>query len=241
MAKVCANHLAQLRHRPLRGLADVDQAQGHRHRSLLRRRLHRRRRTPRRSCSPIRRGGVYKKLVIEGRQAGRQRALRRHRRRRVVLQAAARRPQRRRDPRPPDVRRGEPRRHRSPGPVARARDGRRRRSLRLQRRVQGHDRQGDQGQGPVHARRRAQAHQGVVVVRLVHRPRRADPDGDGGRRLFGAAEAEADVRLHRSHAPGSARRDPRAAAAVDPGRDARSSNGARPTAARPAGPRSTTT
>ena len=52
-------------------------------------------------------------------------------------------------------------------------DGRRRRSVRLQRRVQGHDRQGDQGEGPLHARRRAQAHQGVVVVRLVHGPRRA--------------------------------------------------------------------
>ena len=61
-------------------------------------------------------GGVYKKLVHQGRQARRRRALRRHRRRRVVLQAAARRPQHRRDPRPPDVRRVEPRRHRPPGP-----------------------------------------------------------------------------------------------------------------------------
>ena len=63
------------------------------------------------------------------------------------------------------------------GQNARAAMAGRRRSLRLQRRVQGHDRQGDQGQGPVHARRGAQAHEGVVVVRLVHRPRRADPDG----------------------------------------------------------------
>ena len=98
------------------GSQTVDQAQGHRRRPLLRRRFHGRRRTPRRSCSPIRRGGVYKKLVLKRRQARRRRAVRRHRRRRVVLQAAARRPQRRRDPRPADVRRGEPRRHRPPGP-----------------------------------------------------------------------------------------------------------------------------
>ena len=41
-----------------------------------------------------------------------------------------------------------------------ARHGRQRRGLRLQRRQQGHDLQGDQGQGPVHAGRGAQAHQG---------------------------------------------------------------------------------
>ena len=40
-------------------------------------------------------GGVYKKLVHQGRQAGRRRAVRRHRRRRLVLPAAARGPQRR--------------------------------------------------------------------------------------------------------------------------------------------------
>ena len=44
MAKVCANHLGAVRHRPLRRLADLDQAQGHRHRPVLRRRLHGRRR-----------------------------------------------------------------------------------------------------------------------------------------------------------------------------------------------------
>ena len=43
-------------------------------------------------------------------------------------------------------------------------DGRQRRGLRLQRRQQGHDLQGDQGQGPVHARRGAQAHQGERVA-----------------------------------------------------------------------------
>ncbi len=39
-AKVCANHLAMHRHRPLHRFGDLDQAQGHRHRRVLRRRLH---------------------------------------------------------------------------------------------------------------------------------------------------------------------------------------------------------
>ena len=155
----------------------------------------------------------------EGRQADRQRALRRHRRRRVVLQAAARRAQRRRDPRPADVRRIESRRHRA----IRARCGRcccrtTPRSAAATACARGRSSRRSRS-GTVHAGRRAQAHQGVVVVRLVHRPRRADPDGDRRRRLFGDAEAEAAVRLHRSHAPGGARCDPRAAAPVDPGRD----------------------
>ncbi len=148
------------------------------------------------------------------RQAGRRLPLRRHRRRRLVLQAAARRPQRRRHPRPADVRRDEHRRRGPPGPqssVAAMADTRR--SLRLQRRVQGHDLQGDQGQGPVHARRGAQAHQGQRLLRLVHRPGRADPDVHRRWRLLGRAEAEADVRLHRPQPPGGARRDPRPAPA----------------------------
>ncbi len=48
-------------------------------------------------------------------------------------------------------------------------DGRHGRGLRLQRRQQGRDLQGDQGQGPVHARRGAKAHQGQRFVRFVHR------------------------------------------------------------------------
>ena len=87
--------------------------------------------------------------------------------------------------------------------------GRHGRSLRLQRRVQGHDRQGDQGQGPVHARRRAQAHQGERLVRLLHRPGRADPHVHRRRRLHRRAQEEADVRLHRRQPRGSARGDPR--------------------------------
>jgi nitrite reductase (NADH) large subunit len=46
------------------------------------------------------------------------------------------------------------------GPQQGRRDGRQRRGLRLQRRHQGHHLQGHQGQGPVHAGRGAQAHQG---------------------------------------------------------------------------------
>ena len=50
MAKVVRQPPRAARHRPLRRLADVDQAQGDRHRPLLGRRLHRRRRDARRSC-----------------------------------------------------------------------------------------------------------------------------------------------------------------------------------------------
>ena len=48
-----------------------------------------------------------------------------------------------------------------------------------------------------------------ALLRLVHRPGRADPDGHRRRRLLGGAEEEADVRLHRRQPPGGARRDPR--------------------------------
>ncbi len=81
-----------------------------------------------------------------------------------------------------------------------------RRGLRLQRRQQGHRLQGDQGEGPVHAGRRAQAHQGERLVRIVHRTRRAAADVHRRRRLLGRAEEEGDVRLHRRQPPGSARR-----------------------------------
>ena len=198
------------RHRPLRRLADVDQAQGHRHRPLLGRRLHRRRRH--RGDRAVRSGERrLQEARAEGRQADRQRALRRHRRRHLVFQAAARGPQRRRHPRPADVRRVEPRRHGPPGAESRgdAAAGRAPRSAAATACARARSSTAIKDRGTVHAGRRAQAHQGVVVVRLVHRTRRADPDGDGRRRLLGDAEAEADVRLHRPHAPGSARRDPR--------------------------------
>ena len=51
------------------------------------------------------------------------------------------------------------------------------------------------------------------VLRLLHRPGRAAPAGDAWRRLLRRAAEEADVRLHRPHPRGGARRDPRAAAA----------------------------
>ena len=154
----------------------------------------------------------------QGRQARRRRALRRHRGRHLVLQAAARRRQRRAHPRPPHVRRVQPRRRGPPGPEPGAGTARHRRGVRLQRRVQGRDREGDQGQGPLHARGRAQAHQGVELLRLVHGPGRADPHVHRRRRLFRGAEEEGGVRLHRPHAPGGARRHPRAPPAHDPGR-----------------------
>ena len=67
-----------------------------------------------------------------------------------------------------------------------------------------------------------------ALVRLVHRPGRADPDVHRRRRLLGRAEEEADVRLHRPQPPGSARRDHRRAAPADhPRRHAGSWTGAR--------------
>ena len=87
-------------------------------------------------------------------------------------------------------------------------DARRRRGLRLQRREQGHDLQGHQGKGPVHARRGEEAHQGQRLLRLLHRAGRADPDVHRRRRLLGRAEEEGHVRLHRPQPPGRARRDP---------------------------------
>ena len=88
-----------------------------------------------------------------------------------------------------------------------------RRSLRLQRRDQGHDLQGHQGKRPVHAGRSEEAHQGQRLLRLLHRPGRADPDVHRRRRLFGHAQAQSHVRLHRPRPPGGARRHPQQQAA----------------------------
>ena len=106
-----------VRHRPLRGLADLDQAQGHRHRPVLGRRLHGRRRH--RGARVQGRGARrLQEARRQGRQASGRRALRRHRRRRVVLPAPARRHGDQRLPREPAVR---------PGAHRRLRHGRRRR------------------------------------------------------------------------------------------------------------------
>ena len=80
------------------------------------------------------------------------------------------------------------------------------RDLRLQRRLQGRHRQGDREEESVHARRGARAYQGVVVVRLVHGPRRAAAREHARRRLLGSAGQEADVPVHDLHARRGARR-----------------------------------
>jgi hypothetical protein len=208
--KVAANAPGDVRHRPLHRLADLHQAQGHRHRPVLGRQLpgrrgHRRNRDER----PVRRG--LQEAGHPGRQAGRRLPVRRHGGRQLVLQAAARGPQRARHPRQADVRRIQHRRRRPPGPQQGRRHGRHRRGLRLQRRHQGHDLQGHQGQGPVHAGRGAQAHQGQRQLRLLHRPGGAAADGHRRRRLLGHAQDEGHVRLHRPRPPGGARRHPRSA------------------------------
>ena len=78
-------------------------------------------------------------------------------------------------------------------------------------------------------------------LRLVHRPGRAAADVHRRRRLFGRAEQEGDVRLHRRQPPGGARGDPRRAPADDRRASTSAWAGARPTAAPSAARRSTTT
>ena len=241
MAKVCANHLAGYGIGALRGVAGVDQAQGDRRGSLLRRRFHGRRghRGHRARGS---RGRHLQEARDPRRQARRRRAVRRHGGRRVVLQAGARRPQRRRASATGSMfgesNLGDTGHEGQSRALAMSDDAE---VCGCNGVCKGDDRQGHQGEGPLHARRRAQAHQGVVVLRLVHGPRRAVAHGDRGRRLLGPGEAEAGVRLHRPHAPGRARRDPLRSTCSRSRRRCACSSGARPMAARRAGPRSTTT
>jgi nitrite reductase (NADH) large subunit len=72
--------------------------------------------------------------------------------------------------------------------------------------------QGHQGQGPVHAGRGAQAHQGQCQLRLLHGPGGADPHVHRRWRLLHAQD-QGHVRLHRPRPPGRARRHPPAQAA----------------------------
>ncbi len=101
-----------------------------------------------------------------------------------LMFGAGGKPQRRRRPR-----RQEPGR----------RDARHCRGLRLQRGLQGHHRQGDQGTGAIHPRRSSQAHQGLQLLRLLHRPRRADSRLDHRWRLHaGRHQEQTGLRLHRA-------------------------------------------
>ena len=103
-----------VRHRTLHRLAHLHQAQGHRHRPVLVRRLHGRAGHGRRRGRHGRNRDVrsLRRRLQEtgdpGRQAGRRLPVRRHGGRQLVLQAAARGPQRGRHPRQADVRRIQP-------------------------------------------------------------------------------------------------------------------------------------
>ncbi len=100
------------------------------------------------------------------------------------------------------------RRRRPQGREPRRQHARHGRGVRLQRRVQGHHRQGDQGAGAVHPRRGQEAHQGRVVLRVLHRPGRADPRLHRRRRLPGGErQRQAGVRVYRAFAQGGARGD----------------------------------
>ncbi|MNC16263.1 hypothetical protein D3C75_641120 [compost metagenome] len=176
-----------VRHRHVQGLGDLDQAQGDRHRPVLRRRLHGRGRH--RDHHPLRpdRWRVQE-AGGQGRHPRRRLPVRRHRRRRLVFPPGSRARQHQRDPRPPDVRREHHRRRRPPGPAQHREHARRHGSVRLQRRVQGHHRQGHPGERPVQRRRGEEAHQGRQLLRLLHRAGRADPDQH--RRWRGGRQAQ---------------------------------------------------
>ncbi len=127
--------------------------------------------------------GVYKRIVLH--------------RRPMVLPASARRHRRFANARAAGVRRRQSRRRRSRRPELGRHHERRGRDLRLQRRLQRHHRQVDHGKEAVHDRRRARPHQGVVIVRLLYRPRRTGARVHARRRLFDRAEGQADVQVHR--------------------------------------------
>ena len=83
-----------VRHRPLRRLADLDQAQGHRHRPVLRRRFHAAATDTRRDRAAATPTAASTRSSCSRTTSWSAPAVRRHRRRQLVLQAAARRPQR---------------------------------------------------------------------------------------------------------------------------------------------------
>jgi nitrite reductase (NADH) large subunit len=145
--------------------------------------------------------GAYKKLVVKDNKLAGAVPVRRHGRRRLVFPADARRHRHRRFPRQAAVR-----------PPSHRRLGRRRRRREdvacmlpddaeicgCNGVCKGDHRQGDPREEAVHPRRGARPHQGLGVLRLLHRAGRADAAGrDGGRRLLDSAVEEAAVRLHR--------------------------------------------
>ena len=168
-------------------------------------------------------GGVYKKLVLKDDKLRRRGAVRRHGRRRLVLPAAARRHATSRDfARPPDVRPGAPRRLRP-----------RRRQTRVAAMTDDAEVCGCNGvckgdivkaitrQEAVHARRGARAHQGLVLLRLVHRPGRAAArDHRWAATTRPTPKKKPMCALHRAHARGGARGDPARQLLDHPGRDA---------------------
>ena len=237
-AKVCGQPPGAVRHRPLPRLADLDQAQGHRHRPVLRRRLHGRRRHRGDRAERSRRRRLQE-AGDQGRQAGRRLPVRRHGRRQLVLQAAARRPQRRRHPRQADVRRIAT----SATPATRARA--RRAAMPDDAEVCGCNGvcKGtickaikDKGLFTLdEVRKHTKA---SASLRLVHRPGRADPDVHRRRRLLGHAEEEGRCAAAPTHSHQEVRdaiREQQLLTIADA--YAAAWTGARPTAAPPAGRR----
>ena len=170
-------------------------------------------RAPRRSCCRDPFGGVYKKLVHQGRQAGRRLPVRRHGRRRWYFKLLREGRSIARHPRQADVRRVEPRRHRPRGPQQGRRDGRRRRGLRLQRRVaRARSARRSRSKGLFTLDEVRKHTKASALLRLVHRPGRADPDVHRRRRLLRARRRRRPMcGCTDAQPPGSARRDPRAA------------------------------
>jgi hypothetical protein len=210
-----------VRHRHLQGVGHLDQAQGHRHRRVFGRQLHRRPGLRRhRAARSV--GRRLQEARAGRRTSGRRLPVWRHGGRRLVLPADQGRPGHPRRARPPDVRPEPSGRRRTQGPDPGRLDARHGRGVRLQRRVQGHHRQGDQGKGPVFAGRRAQAHQGIQFLRFMHRPGRTDPRLVHRWRLHaGQLHVEGDVRLYRHEPWRCACGDPRPPLHRHPDGDAR--------------------
>ena len=173
MAKVCADHLAEIGHAAVSRLASPRPSSRSPASTCSRPAISPAATAPRTSCCATpRAASTSASCVKDNRIVG------------AVLygdtadgnwyfQLHARRHGRLGHPRRADLRPGLRRRAR--GGPERGRCGalRRCRDLRLQRRLQGQDRRGDHGEEAVHARRGARAHQGLGVLRLVHRPGRA--------------------------------------------------------------------
>ena len=176
-AKVCGARLAGDEDGGLCAAAGLHQPQDHRHRRVLGRRAGRRRRARRRDHAARRQARHLQEGRAARRPGGRVRALWQRRRRPLVRAADARQGRRVGLPRParlrPRFRRGGRRAAVPAVDIAAMADSEQ--ICGCNGVCEGHDLPRDPRQGPRDAGRGAGAHQGVLLVRLLHRAGRGDP------------------------------------------------------------------